>query len=127
MESYYGPSESSIDLPNCTTSHDARESSSDHKEVLKLRKLLKLILICIILRNYVTPSRKADSSLFGQDISRLSGYVRRPLWPSEQSSWLQIYRFGLDSRRYQIFWEVAVLERGTLSLVSRIEELLERK
>jgi hypothetical protein len=36
-------------------------------------------------------------------------------------------RSGFDSRRYQIFWEVVGLERGPLSLVSTIEELLERK
>jgi hypothetical protein len=34
---------------------------------------------------------------------------------------------GFDSRRYQIFWEVVCLERGPLSLVRIIEELLERK
>jgi hypothetical protein len=34
---------------------------------------------------------------------------------------------GFDSRRYQIFWEVVDLERGPLSLVSTIEELLGRK
>jgi hypothetical protein len=33
---------------------------------------------------------------------------------------------GFDFRRYQIFWEVVSLERGTLSLVSIPEELLER-
>jgi hypothetical protein len=32
---------------------------------------------------------------------------------------------GFDSRRYQIFWEVVGLERGSLSLVKIIEELLE--
>jgi hypothetical protein len=32
-----------------------------------------------------------------------------------------------DSRRCQIFREVVGLERGTLSLVSTIEDLLERK
>jgi hypothetical protein len=32
-----------------------------------------------------------------------------------------------DSRRYQIFREVMGLERGSLSLVRIIEELLERK
>jgi hypothetical protein len=32
---------------------------------------------------------------------------------------------GFDSRRYQIFSEVVVLERGPLSLVRTIEELLE--
>jgi hypothetical protein len=46
---------------------------------------------------------------------------------SVQSSWLQIQRSGLYSRRYQIFWEVVGLERGPLSLVSKTEELLERK
>jgi hypothetical protein len=43
---------------------------------------------------------------------------------SGQSSWLQIQRSGFDSQRYQIFWEVVGLERGPLSLVSTIEELL---
>jgi hypothetical protein len=32
---------------------------------------------------------------------------------------------GFDSRRYQIFWEVVGLERGPLSLMRIIEELLE--
>jgi hypothetical protein len=49
---------------------------------------------------------------------------RPPLWSSGQSSWLQIQ---IDSRRYQIFWQLVGLERGLLSLVSTIEELLERK
>jgi hypothetical protein len=40
---------------------------------------------------------------------------------------LQIQRFGFDSRRDQIFWEVVGLERGPLILVSTTEELLERK
>jgi hypothetical protein len=52
---------------------------------------------------------------------------RPPLWSSGQSSWLQIQRSGFDSWRYHIFWEVVVLERGPLSLMSTIEELLERK
>jgi hypothetical protein len=34
---------------------------------------------------------------------------------------------GFDSRRYQIFLEVVGLERDPLSLMSTIEELLERK
>jgi hypothetical protein len=33
---------------------------------------------------------------------------------------------GFDSRHYQIFWDVVGLERGPLSLVSIIEELLGR-
>jgi hypothetical protein len=50
-----------------------------------------------------------------------------PPWSSGQSSWLKIQRSGFDSRRYQIFWEVVGLEWGPLSLVSTVEELLERK
>jgi hypothetical protein len=50
-----------------------------------------------------------------------------PLWSSSQISWLQIQRSGFDSRRYHIFWEVVGLERGPLSLVSTIEELLAQK
>ena len=39
---------------------------------------------------------------------------------------LWVYRgLGFDSRRYQIFWLVVCLERGPLSLVRSIEELLE--
>jgi hypothetical protein len=45
--------------------------------------------------------------------------VRIPVYRSKGS--------GFDSRRYQIFLEVVSLERGTLSLVSTIEELLGRK
>jgi hypothetical protein len=44
-----------------------------------------------------------------------------------QGSWLQIQRSGIDSRSFQIFWEVVGLERGPLSLVSTTEELLGRK
>jgi hypothetical protein len=34
---------------------------------------------------------------------------------------------GFYSRHYQIFWEVVGLERGPLSIMSTIEELLEKK
>ena len=44
-------------------------------------------------------------------VFRVSGYRYRGL--------------GFDSRRYQIFWVVVGLERGPLSLVRSIEELLE--
>ena len=44
-------------------------------------------------------------------VVRVSGYRYRGL--------------GFDSRRYQIFWVVVCLERGPLSLVRSIEELLE--
>jgi hypothetical protein len=46
--------------------------------------------------------------------------VSQPLWSNGQSSWF-------DSRRYQNFREVVGLEQGPFSLVSTIEELLERK
>jgi hypothetical protein len=52
---------------------------------------------------------------------------RPPLWSSGQRSWLQIQRYGFDSRRYEIFWEVVGLERGPLSLVNSTEQLLEKK
>jgi hypothetical protein len=44
---------------------------------------------------------------------------------SGQSSWLQIRRFGFDSRQYKK--KVVGLERGPLSLVSTTEELLDKK
>jgi hypothetical protein len=53
--------------------------------------------------------------------------ARSPLWSSDQSSWLQIQRPGFNSRGYQTFWEVVSLERGSLSLVSTVEELLGSK
>jgi hypothetical protein len=40
------------------------------------------------------------------------------------------YRFrgsGVDSRQYQIFWEVVDLERGPLNLMSITEELREQR
>jgi hypothetical protein len=53
-------------------------------------------------------------------------YLRPPLWSSGQSSWLQIWRPGFDSRHYQEK-KVMGMERGPLSLVSTTEELLDRK
>jgi hypothetical protein len=50
-----------------------------------------------------------------------------PLWSSGQSSWLQIQRSGFQSQGYQIFWEIAGLERGPLRFVNTTEELLRRK
>jgi hypothetical protein len=58
---------------------------------------------------------------------KLNTWVWPPLWSSDQSSWLQIQRFGFDFRRYQIIWEVVGLQRHPFSLVSTIEELLGRK
>jgi hypothetical protein len=50
-----------------------------------------------------------------------------PLWSSGQNSCLQIHRSAFDSWHYLIFREIVGLERGPFSLVSTIEELLERK
>jgi hypothetical protein len=61
--------------------------------------------------------------------SKINGVLqefRWPVWPSGQSSWLQIQRTGFDSWRCQIFWEVVGLEWGPLTLVSTIEYLLGR-
>jgi hypothetical protein len=49
------------------------------------------------------------------------------LWSSGQRSCLHIQRSVFDSRHYQIFREIVGLERGPLSLVSTIEELLGSK
>jgi hypothetical protein len=49
------------------------------------------------------------------------------MWSSGQSSCLQIQRSGLDYPRYQIFREVVGLERGPLSLVSKLRSYLEEK
>jgi hypothetical protein len=71
-------------------------------------------------------------SLFSRH-GRNLGFLDRswpPLWSSGQSSWLQIWRPGFDSRHYKIFWKkktVVGLERGPLSLVNTTEELLGRK
>jgi hypothetical protein len=62
-----------------------------------------------------------------QNVSDNRKLFRPPLWSSGQHSWLHIERSRFDSRRYQIFWNVAGLERGPLSLVSTIEELLARE
>jgi hypothetical protein len=51
---------------------------------------------------------------------------RPPLWSSGQNSWLQIRRSGFYSRHYH-GKKIVGLERGPISLVSTIEELLDRK
>jgi hypothetical protein len=48
------------------------------------------------------------------------------LWSGRQISWLQIQKSEFDYRPYQIFWQVVGLERGQLSIVSTIDELLGR-
>jgi hypothetical protein len=60
-------------------------------------------------------------------MTELRDFTLSVLWSSGQSYWLQIQRSGFFSRGYQIFLEVVGPERGPLSPVSTIEELLERK
>jgi hypothetical protein len=52
--------------------------------------------------------------------------VRPSLWSTSQSYWLQIQRYGFDSRSYKIFWGIVGLECDKLSLVSTIGKLLWR-
>jgi hypothetical protein len=92
-------------------------------------KLFLLLGLSFALLNLITSPRQMR---INEDVLSLSLYIYiyivwPSLWPSGQSSWLQIQRSGFDSLHYQIFWEVVGLERGPLSLVRTIEELLERK
>jgi hypothetical protein len=74
-------------------------------------------------------SSRSEENYYRQRILIKSSVLIKgpPLWSSGQRSWLKIQRSGFDSRCYQIFWEVVGLERGPLSLVSTVQELLERK
>jgi hypothetical protein len=63
---------------------------------------------------------------------RLNSFINSTIEQQAQCNkhWVPGYRSwgpGFDSRLYQIFWEVLGLERGPLSLVGIIEELLEWK
>jgi hypothetical protein len=77
---------------------------------------------------------------YGQNVScfafkECGTYSRPPLWSSGPSSWLQIRRPSFDSWHYQIFRkkkkkkgkQVVGMEQGPSSLVSTIEELLDKK
>jgi hypothetical protein len=89
-----------------------------------------IVYWCHTLNNHALGSGVSEPLIIV--VQRLSAFTHvmsitgQPLWSSDQSSWLQIQRSGFDSQRYQILWKVVGLERGTLSLVSTIEELLER-
>jgi hypothetical protein len=74
---------------------------------------------------YTLEARLNPAEHFQTDIE----FIARRNCPKETiiSKLLWIQRSNFDSRRYQIFWEVGGLERGPLSLVSKIEELLGRK
>jgi hypothetical protein len=67
--------------------------------------------------------RYADWLTVSRKVTSTSHTCWPPLRSSGQSSWLHIQRSGLNSRRFQIFWEVVGLERGPLSLVSTNDKL----
>jgi hypothetical protein len=86
--------------------------------------------ICRLINTHgvIMPSSASDQSWWGSGcITYPIQHTGQPLWSSGQNSWLQIRSSGFDSRRYQISWEVADLEWGPLSLVSKTEKVLERK
>ena len=67
-----------------------------------------------------------------QPISVIRAHLANAVWEIDRLCGLVVkvsgYRYrglGFDSRRYQISWVVVGLERGPLSLVRSIEELLE--
>jgi hypothetical protein len=84
-------------------------------------------LVCY--RFYSDPSVSAATNQQGPIDSTLNSDICHATASvvSGENSWLQIQNPGFNSRRYQIFREVAGLEQGQLSLVCTIEELLERK
>jgi hypothetical protein len=55
------------------------------------------------------------------------GKIGPPLWSGGQSSWLQIQRSEFDSRSYQIFWEVVILERVHSASWVQLRNCLEEK
>jgi hypothetical protein len=84
--------------------------------VLVTFKIIRRFGSCICFRHQVKNGKDSDSVRPFDD--RLCGLVVRvPGYRSKGS--------GLDSRRYQIFWEVVSLERGPLSLVSTLRSYLE--
>jgi hypothetical protein len=87
--------------------------------------------VCLIAHSQIFTKKKRETIFIWLTCPTNGGYIYiyiwPPLWSNGQSSWLQILRFEFDPGSYQIFWEVVGLERGPLSLVSTIEELLGRK
>jgi hypothetical protein len=83
------------------------------KDRVQWRPLVLAVLNLQVLLQRVKSSCGRDSDRLCGQVVRVPGYRSRGP--------------GFDSRRYQIFWEVVGLERGPLSLVRIIEELLERK
>jgi hypothetical protein len=79
--------------------------------ILILSPLLPSLLLSLSFSDKVHEHLQCLSAEYGL-VVRVPGYRSRSPW--------------YDSQRYQIFWEVVGLERGSLSVVSKIEELLGR-
>jgi hypothetical protein len=73
------------------------------------------------------PKGNALDSLQADSFTYIRTFYWQPLWSIGQSSLLKIQRSGFHSGIYQILLEAVGLERGPLSLVRIIEELLEWK
>jgi hypothetical protein len=95
----------------------ADASRSKNKRSKHIALLIALLIACF--QPVAVSTENINLCIFRWDKDRL--------WSSGQSSWLQIQGYGFDARGYQIFWEVVGLERGPLSFVSTIEELLGRQ
>ena len=92
-------------------------SSYEQVPLINYRKSYKQVPTNILVKKAIVSQEKHLRKL-SQDEDRLCGLEVR----------VSGYRYrglGFDSRRYQIFWVVVGLERGPLSLVRSIEELLE--
>jgi hypothetical protein len=68
---------------------------------------------------------KNGNIFFNQEIENLHSLMRPPLWSSGQSFWLQIRRPRVRFPALPDFLRSRGLERGPLSLMRTIEELLE--
>jgi hypothetical protein len=99
-----------------------QDVSQPSEPPLSVTGIALLFFLCITM--FKNPDTEVEKFIR----NNFSEQCRRPLvWSSGQSFWVQIQRSGLDSRRYQIFWEAVGLERGPLSLVNTTEELLGRQ
>jgi hypothetical protein len=109
---------------------ETRNSKGEGRNVTAWSSVISVWLRSLAIRSSKLYRMDAGKNATQGEICRISLHYtqedRPSLWPSGQSFWLQIHRFGLDSRCYQIFWEVVGLERGPLRFVSTTEELLER-
>jgi hypothetical protein len=112
----------STHLPNRGLSSKSKDVWNVKQTIFLNRAVVEMseILLCLpSLQLLDTVFMYRNKFIFLCSFDRLCGLVVRV--PGYRSRW-----HGFDSRRYQIFWEVVGLERGPLSLVGTIEELLRR-